>query len=408
MVNKRKGCFEISTININKKSLIKLKYFHFFLYGAIAILISYFPLYFESSGLSKVQIGLLMAGGPFISLVANPFWGYWSDRLQNIRRIIIIILIGNLLATQVVFQISGYLFIYAIMIVFFFFQTPLFSQSNSLILNTIEGTKHKFGSFRMWGSLGWALMAVAAGPVIGWLGIGKLWIVYSIMLIIAMLFTIGLPKGESGEKSIPNLTSYRKAMFSNKIFLIFLLLSIFISIPNSINQTFITLYISNLGGNEVLIGWSVFLSAIFEVPVFLLLDRFMKNKMITMVKSLIIISIMFLLRWILMASATDAIYLVLIQMMHCITFGGFYYIGTNLTSFLIPKELRATGQAVYAITWVGISGITAGILGGWLYENFGPRIMYSVGIIFTIFGLMGFIILLLWIKKKSQEKKVLY
>lgn len=389
----------MSRSTATERSLVVLKYFHFFLYGAIAILLSYFPLYFEATGLSKVQIGLLMAGGPFVSIFANPFWGYWSDRLQNVRLIIIVILIGNLLVTQIVFQLSEYVFIYAAMLVFFFFQSSLFSQSNSLILNAIEGTRYKFGAFRAWGSIGWALMAVTAGPVIAWLGITRLWIVYSVMLLLSMVFTIGLPRGKVSDKPLAATGGYRRALFANKIFFIFLLLGILIAVPNSMNQTFISLYIADLGGTEVLIGWSVFLSAIFEAPVFLLFDRFLKNNTTTMIGSLVLVSALFIVRWVLMAAATGPVHLVLIQMLHSLSFGGFFYIGTSLTAHLIPKELRATGQAVYAITWVGISGILAGVLGGWMYEQLGPRIMYSIGTVLSFIAMIGFGLMWQWLRK---------
>ena len=153
-----------------------------------------FLLYFQAVGFSTVVSGMLMAGGPFVSIFANPFWGYWSDRLQNIRRILIIMLIGNLIVIQFVFQLNSLTLVFIAMVFFFTFQTPLFSQSNSLILNAIEGTPFKFGAFRLWGSLGWALMAVAAGPLIGLIGITNLGIIYSLLLLLTLAISIKLPR----------------------------------------------------------------------------------------------------------------------------------------------------------------------------------------------------------------------
>ena len=238
------------TVEVTEKSLSSLKRFNFFLYGTIAILTSYFPLYFEEIGLSKVEIGMVMAGGPFISIFANPFWGYWSDRLQNVKRVLGILLTCNLLTTIAVFQIREYAMIFALMLVFFFFNSPTFSQSNSLILNSIENTNHKFGEFRWWGSFGWAVIAVLAGPVIGRMGIVNLWILYGIMMMVSLLFTIGLPQGRVTSKAKSERQSYWKVMLSSKLFFVFVVLGVLISVPNSINQTFVSLYISHLGGSE--------------------------------------------------------------------------------------------------------------------------------------------------------------
>lgn len=153
---------------------------------------------------------------------------------------------------------------------------PLFSQSNSLILNSIEGTSHKFGAFRLFGSLGWAFIALVAGPVIGQIGIERLWIIYSVMMLISLAFAFTLPKGEAKGAAPAGKVNYR-SMFVNRSFLLFLIIGLVISIPNSMNTTFIPLYIKELGGEASLIGWSAFWSSIFEIPVFLLLDRYLKK-----------------------------------------------------------------------------------------------------------------------------------
>jgi len=376
-----------------------LKSFNFFLYGTIAILTSFFPLYFGEIGLSKIEIGMIMAGGPFISIFANPFWGYWSDRLQNVKRVLIILLIGNLAMTLVVFQLREYAIIFAVMLIFFFFNSPTFAQSNSLILNAIEGTKQKFGSFRIWGSLGWAIVAVVAAPIISWMGLANLWVLYGIMMVVSLLFTFKLPQGRVTSKPKTERQSYWKVMFSSKVFFIFVVLGVLISIPNSINQTFVSLFITDLGGSKQLIGWSVFLSAIFEIPVFLLFDRYLKKSTNTMIGCLVLISILFVLRWTLMSLATGAVAVVFIQILHSITFGGYYYVGTTLSAHLIPAEYRATGQAIYALTWGGISGIVAGLFGGWMFEHLGAQTLYQINALVSVAGVIGFLVM--WLKMRK-------
>lgn len=61
----------------------RLKYFNFFMYGSWSLLNPFLPVYFQHTGFTALQIGVLMSVGPMISLFANPFWGYWSDRLQK-------------------------------------------------------------------------------------------------------------------------------------------------------------------------------------------------------------------------------------------------------------------------------------------------------------------------------------
>ncbi|NOU98554.1 MFS transporter [Paenibacillus planticolens] len=383
----------MSDHTIGRNMLGMLKVFNFVLYGALAIYSTFFALYLKDIGFTPVQIGLLVAGGPLIGLVANPFWAYCADRFRNNKRILIICLIGNFICMQFVFMTESYPLIYSLMLFYFMFQSPLFTQSNSLILNVIEGTNRKFGEFRAWGSLGWALIAVIAGPIIGWLGINKLWIVFDAMLLFTIFFTFLMPRGNEREQKEKFTNKGYFTVFQNKNFLIFVCLGVLISIPNSMNTTFLSIYIRGLGGTNTVVGWAAFATAILEVPVFLLLDRYLKKNSRTMLGWLTVISLLFSARWLLMSVASSAIQVIFIQLLHAITFGGYYYVGTQLTSHLVPGEYRSSGQAVYGLTWGGISGIIAGILGGWMFENLGAPVLYRICFGITICGFIGFYLL---------------
>nr|MBC9201457.1 MFS transporter [Paenibacillus sp. PL91] len=387
-----------------KRSFHFIKAFNFFVYGAIAVYSTFFAIYLQSIGMSTMEIGTLMAGGPVVSIIANPLWGFLSDRLRNIRRSLIIMLMGSMLIMQLVFLFESYTIIYTSMLFFFFFQMPLFSQTNSLILNSIEGTGLNFGAFRLFGSLGWALMAVSAGPVIGQIGIERLWIIYTVMMLISLGFAFTLPKGEVKGAAPAGKVNYR-SMFVNRTFLLFLIIGLVISIPNSMNTTFISLYIKEMGGEASLIGWSAFWSSIFEIPIFLLLDRYLKKNAKTMVLCLIVISTLFALRWFLMSHADSAEQIIYIQVLHCLTFGGYYYIGTQLTVLLVPAEFRASGQAVYALTWGGLSGIAAGLVGGWVFEQSGPQTMYQLGCVLAAVGIVGFTLLYVKLRRSVKTNK---
>ncbi|OAB47728.1 MFS transporter [Paenibacillus antarcticus] len=373
-----------------KSSLTTLKLFNFFIYGTMVIFTSFFQLYLQDVGMKKFEIGALMALGPFVSLFANPFWRYCGDRLLNMKRIIIIMMSGALVLAQFVFQADTYAMVYLAMILFFFFQTPIFSHSNSLILGYIENTPYQFSSFRIWGSIGWGVTAIAVGQILDWTGISKVSTLFTAVLIIAIGAVLILPPLKRSSNS-PTL--YLKGftnIMSNRYFLSFILMGVLVSIPNAMNNTFMSLYITELGGSKRIVGLAVFLSAFLEVAMFFLFDRFMKRKISWMLGCLALVSLLFGLRWLLMAEATLPLQVAAIQVLHCITFGGFFYIGTQLTSLLLPRPYRATGQAVYTLALSGISGVIGAFIGGWLFQNFGAEAMYRTGMLFALIGAVGF------------------
>lgn len=380
-----------STNEHPRTSMLNMKWFMFFIFGTVSILMTFFPFYLQHLGFEKSAIGMLMAAGPLVSIIANPFWAYWSDRTQNIRLMLLIMLSSNFLIILGIFQLEQYAWVYGGMLAFFLFQTPIFSQSSSLILNAIEGTPYKFGSYRVWGSIGWAIMAIAAAPVVAYVTIDRLWMVYCVMMLISLALCFRLPKG--GTEALVRRSSGFRALLRNRTFMIFLLISILISTPNGLNGTFVSIYIKELGGATWLIGWSAFLMAIFEVPVFLLLDRYLKKNIHTMLTMLAVVSGIFALRWFLMSWVTAPWQIISLQISHGITFGVYYYVGTNLTSFFVSASHRATGQATYTLAWNGISGIIAGFLGSHFLQAFGYHTTYQAGMVMAFIGMICFIIM---------------
>lgn len=381
----------------------QLKLFNLFMYGSWSLLNPYLPVYFQEIGFSNLQIGLLMSIGPLVSLLANPFWGYWSDRLQNIRLIIIFMLIGNLALSQIYFQMHMFITIFILMLLFYFFQTALNPLSNSLILQSIEHTPHQFGTFRLWGSIGFAIMVLIAGPMVVWIGIENLGYLYGTFIVITLWISLKLPRqGKKKKRAFLKATDIA-LLFKSGIFLAFLLLSMLISLPNRLNLTFISIYIHELGGSEVYVGWSWFLAAIIEVPVFILLDRYLRPVAKTMFGLLAAVSVLYTLRWLLMGWATAPMQIVWIQLLHSVTFGVAYYVGTQLCDYLVPRSLRTSGQAVYGVFWMGIAGLVGGLLGGALYDSTGPTVMYTVCAILSMVGIIGFTLIWFIFSPKSNQ-----
>ncbi|MNO68524.1 hypothetical protein D3C76_593580 [compost metagenome] len=105
---------------------------------------------------------------------------------------------------------------------------------------------------------------------------------------------------------------------------------------------------------------------------------------------LMFVSLLFALRWELMSAASTPLQIIFIQVLHAVTFGGFFYVGTKLTALFLPRPFRSSGQAVYTFAVSGVSGIIAGFLGGWIFQNFGPVVLYKIGVSLALLGAAGF------------------
>lgn len=383
-----------------RDNYIRLNYFNFFLFGTMAVLVSYLPLYLGNIGFTPIQIGFLISIGPVISIFANPVWGFWSDRLQNDRLILLILLIGNLFISLFVFGIDAFFPLTFVILLFYFFQTAIFPISTNLILFAVDKTNRSFGSYRLWGSLGFAIVAVTLGPIVQWMGIGQIGWLYGMFMVVTIIFCISIPK--EGKASTPISFRDLKKIYINRYFNVFLLLTVLVSIPNMMNYTFISLYIDEMGGSEIFVGWAFFIAAIGEVPVFLLLDRYLKTTSKAMIGILAATCLLFSVRWFLMGLAGTPLFIAVVQFLHCITFGVYFYTGTKLSAHLVPVQYRASGQVAYAIAWSGLSGIMVGLFGGWIYEWLGPRGMYGLGGFMSLAGWVGFTVM--WRRLRGTEE----
>lgn len=373
-----------------RSSIASLQWFNFFIYGAMALFASFFQLYWQDAGMNKLEIGLLLALGPFVSVFAHPFWSMWGERFGNLRRTVLAMITGMLVLTQFIFQAMTYEMVYFLMLLFFFCQTPLFAQSNTLILGYLEGKPERFGTFRLWGTLGWSLTALGAGFVLQRLGLSVLSYLVTALLCAAMLCLVTLPRPTSQTATAPEPFRGLGRVLVNPFFLIFLFFGILVSISNTMNYSFMSLYITDLGGSRTMVGLAVFLSSILETAVLLLCHRYLKRRLPVMLGWLAVVSLLFSLRWWLMAGATLPLEAALVQILHCLTFGGFFYVGTQVTSMLVPAPFRSSGQAVYTMAWSGLSGISGSILGGWLFQYLGAQSMYQFSVFLALIGAIGF------------------
>ncbi|WP_178023288.1 MFS transporter [uncultured Paenibacillus sp.] len=387
-------------------SLLPLGLLNFFIYGTMVIFAAFFQLYLQDIGMDKLEIGSLMAIGPLISLLAHPFWRYLGDQRQNPRAILIAMMLGLLVMGHLMFKVNTFSMLYLTMILLYFFLSPLLAQSNTLILGYTAETENRFGSYRIWGSLGWTFIALAAGPIIDVIGHHGISLLFSVTLMLAIGATLLLPSIRQSSQT-PWLKGWelRRAL-QNKYLLAFVVFSMLVAIPNAMNSMFMPLFMTDLGGSRLEVGGAVFLSTVFELLAFILLDRFLKRKMSYLLACITIVSLLFAIRWDLMSEATQPIQILLIQLLHSVTFGGFFYVGTKLITLLLPRPLRSAGQAVYTFAASGLAGVIAGFWGGWMFQNFGSVVMYRSGVALTLIGALGFAAIWYQVRHHGYSPKI--
>lgn len=384
-------------VSKERNAFFVLKSFNFFFYATVAFLLPFLPLYFQSIGLSTIQIGILLSIGPFISLVANPFWGFVSDRMQTVKKVLFVVLLMNLLTGVLLFQVQSFVLLLGIVLLFYFFQTTVPGLTDSLIFQTIQGTGTSYASIRIWGSLGFFFTALAIAPIFKQVGVSYLGIFYPAAVVVALFSVFGLPD----RKAAAHKVSLKGALglFENKLFVWFLFLIVLIMTPHRLNDSFIGLHLKSLGASELSIGWVMAVAALTEIPVFLYLGRYMhKFKELPL---LLLASFFYLLRWLLMGFVDDPGWIFVIQMMQGVTFGLYFYAAVHFCLKLVPDHYRSTGQALFTVVHAGLTGIIGGWLGGWLIDAYGAFAMYRFGAGLTFIAVLSLVGTYIYLRRRG-------
>ncbi|PKR76840.1 MFS transporter [Halalkalibacillus sediminis] len=372
------------------QSLTPLKSLIFAFHATNTIIISFLPLYLMNyKGLDGSEVGWVLAIGPFAAIISQPFWGYMSDKFKTVKKILLILIIGLLLSSIIFFNMDSLLWILIIGFFLFFFSMPVGALADSLAQRRADDLRVSFGSIRTWGSIGFAFSALVIGQVLEVFGIQFMIWPYLAFGLMALLVTLKLTDVEAAKE--PTKFSDIKVLLKNKPYIIFLFFMMFLTISHRANDSFIGVYIVQLGGSEGIVGTAWFIGVASEAIVFATAAYwFRKYKTLIFV---IIAGILYSFRWFAYAATDDPWVVIALQVTHGLTFGVLYLASLDYVTRLIPKLLQSTGHLLYYSVFFGVSGIIGSLLGGALIDVYGGETLYFfMGVIATV----GTILLLVY------------
>ncbi|CAM3479327.1 MFS transporter [Paenibacillus lupini] len=358
-----------------KRDTLSLRAFSFSMYSTQALLISYIPLYFMDQGFSAHQIGIIYSTGPFISIFANLLMGMASDKFQTIRKLLTLLLFGQLAMLSLLFPVHHFGLICLVMTAFYFFQTPMNPLSDSLILLASQHIKTPYALIRIFGSLGFAVSAYLFGLILK--EIGSVWTLPLGLCTITITILLSfLLKDYRGSTRKIEFSGFLKLLRKPEV-LFFFFIILLVSISHRMNESFLAVALRQMGATDSQVGLAWLFSAVSEIPVLFLMGKYgHKFKELPL---LIFACLMYMLRFWLASELDNPVAVLSTQLMHSVSFGIYFSTALRYLSNLIPDEYRSSGQAVYAVVWSGLAGLISGTVGGFIFEHYGRSAFYQIG-----------------------------
>lgn len=384
--------------NNSYKIITEFSFLQFFFWSTWAIYGAYLVYYLTDLGYSNMRIGSLMSMRTFMGLIGPPIVGYICDRLEN-RKIIFIISMFLMAVFVSPFTFMGDMLLAVSIAVVGFLWEPQQSILDSWILETSEHTAHNYGFMRAWGSIGFALTVTVFGQIIERFGWRVHFLSYGVIALIVIAVALNIE-----DNSYSELKAKRKAaaeseteinaeakeikvkdpdknilrLFKNPDYLFILFITIIIFIPNQMIFVYLAPIIKSVGGNSTDLGYTLFFNALSEAPIFFASKHFLEKYK---TNSLLLFSAVFyLIRFVIAAAATSPVYLLFFGMLQSLSYGVFLVTVRYYVKLVAPAALKTTAQSVVLMAAFGAGGIVGSLLGGFLIDNYGMDLMFTVGI----------------------------
>jgi MFS transporter, PPP family, 3-phenylpropionic acid transporter len=342
----------------------------------------YVNLYLKTSGLSATFIGIVLSIGAFLELSVNPVINAYADRHGKHRLVFqgqMLVLVLAVLILSV--TTSPWIVAIGVML-----HAMNLRGSGEMLSQLTMSRLHEFGlrifgKVRLWGSVGWAMMALSSMPIIA-MGSYPLSFLAAALVRLGIFPFINALPDKTEQKSKPLALPINKAVYV-------LLISQFLFFVG-LNAWGQFIWIHFREGLNVAPEHLGFLAAWYAITEFIPLryvDRVIERFGVrpVMIAGMLIMS----LEWLAYGFVPNAWWILLLACVKAMGFTMFMVASTLLISDISHPSRAATNRALILVTMPALSLLLTSPLSGWIYDVYGHMTLFSfasiMGVIACVF-----------------------
>jgi len=352
----------------------RLSFFYIAVFLFVGVGLPFWPVWLADRGITAAEIGILLSLSGWTKIVGNPLIAQLADRRGDVRVVLIAAAVASL-ATFALFGVVGgfwpFLVVTTISSLGISALTPL---SDSLTMRMVATHGIDYGRVRLWGSLSFILAGLAAG----WLIAGHSPAIVLPLLLgclaLTLLAAVTLPAAR-GPVGTVSLAAWLQLLRDRRL-LLFILAAGFIQASHAMLYGFGSLRWLAAGYGEDAVGLLWAIGVVAEVILFAFGGVLVRQ--LGPVGLLLLGGAAGILRWVLFALFTNLSVLVLVQLLHALTFAGTHLAAVYFLVRRAPAGLAAMAQGLYgAIAWGGLFGL-AMLASGTLYAAFAGAAFHAM------------------------------
>lgn len=353
--------------------------------GAFTVILS---MYCQDIGLTASQIAYILSAAPLLSIATQPFFGYVADKWRSPRKVSILLLL----------MAGCFMFLFAISRNFWvLLLTSMIACSfmNAVMPLTDRigvSAPYSFGKIRLWGSVGYAVMAQLSGILYQYISPFSNFLtgILGAGICACCIYMVSDPViSETKTPKVENEGVY-KQLLTNRPYVLFVLISFFFWGACMTNSNYLPVFIKSLGGTAAQVGTYQLFATLFEIPMILCTDYlYSKFSFKSIILFSIVVSMINFIWYSTLPNVQMIIYVFVFKGFSTVLFT---MVSVKIVLVLIDEKYVSTAYGLQAMLAKGFGPMLFQIIGGKLIDQYSMTTYYlfllagiSIAFIFTLF-----------------------
>jgi PPP family 3-phenylpropionic acid transporter len=368
------------------------------LYAAFGVASPYWPIFFETRGLTSQQVGFILAAAMLVRLAAGPLVGRLADASASLRLVLATCAVLAAAMAAALLLANTFWLLLMITSLQAAALAPTTSIADALSVNAAKpqmaGKPFEYGWIRGSASAAFVLGTLIIGQLISRTDLNPIVWMNLTLLVAAAAATALLPgaKAQSGPRTSasPGMDEVHGLLRISR-FRILLVVSALVYGSHAMHDAFAVIRWSNAGMNTSVISilWSESVAA--EIIVFFIIGPALLGRTGPR-GAAALAAAAGVIRWTVAGVTTSVLLLSIVQPLHGLTFALLHLACMRMMGTFVPISLCATAQAFYAFG-AGLATAALTLLSGILYARYGGASFFPMAVLCGIalpFAWFGF------------------
>lgn len=379
--------------------------YYFVVFFGTAIQSSFLMMYLSGAGMSQSTVGIVNGVAYLISFAVYPVYGRLADRASSKNKVLIAGLVLSVLLLVLFSVVKSVFLLGVVTVVFTVAHNPLVGIYEAIAVEHAHKNSWSYGPIRMSGTIGYAIMALLSGWIIG-KSERLIFPIYIFSMVLATTIACFLPKSRAvpiAKKSGKEKTGVFALLKVPKIRNVLILYMIY-TLTATFRQTYYGIYMIELGGSYALVGVANMIMAFSEIPFYMGPGRRWIDRM-GIEKTMLMITLVGAVRWLIVGVCQSPGLLVFTMV-----FNGVMLVPTvvGVVEFLhrnAPAHLKASAQTTLRAPFQVGGQLLGTVAGGWMVGLLNGAGLPGIRIAFIVLSPLSAIALIMLGKSMIRTRE---